>query len=355
MTAKTPTCPHCGAEAERRVGQTYCTACGQRLPELPTPPALPGPKPQMSFGRAFLLIVGSTVILGLCIICSCYLYLGYLTEPAGTDDADRVTGQPTQELTGTPQIPETVPPATDTPPPSATQPPAGTPAPVSQRTEAQVIRVVDGDTIEVSMDGQAFTVRYIGSDTPETVHPEKPVEWMGPEASAANKELVGGKVVYLEKDISEIDHYDRLLRYVFLADGTFVNAELVRLGYAQVSTYPPDVKYQDLLVQMQQEARDHERGLWGLTPTPVLPTASPATETAMAPTAIRRLPPLLQSQAEGETLAEAQTVPWAEFDEKDLEGRIVCRQGRRLFYDGWPLAYTPDRDRCEARMLAPPA
>jgi len=130
-----------------------------------------------------------------------------------------------------------------------------------------VVRVIDGDTIEVIIDGKAYKVRYIGIDTPETVAPGRPVEWMGKEAYEANKAMVEGKTVYLEKDVSETDRYGRLLRYVFLEDGTFVNAELVRLGYAQVSTYPPDVKYQELFLRMQQEAREANRGLWGPTPT----------------------------------------------------------------------------------------
>ena len=119
--------------------------------------------------------------------------------------------------------------ATDTPVPT----PTATPLPTPTRQEVQVVEVVDGDTIKVSIDGQVCTVRYIGVDTPEAV------EWMGPEARAANKELVEGKTVSLEKDISETDKYGRLLRYVWVGD-LMVNAELVRLGYAQVSTYPPD-------------------------------------------------------------------------------------------------------------------
>lgn len=140
--------------------------------------------------------------------------------------------------------------------------------------------VIDGDTIEVSIDGKTYRVRYIGINAPETVAPNRPVEWMGPEASAANKALVEGETVYLEKDVSETDRYGRLLRYVFVGD-VFVNAELVRQGYAQVVTYPPDVKYQSLLLQMQKEAREAGRGLWGVkptaSPTPVVqPTQPPA-------------------------------------------------------------------------------
>lgn len=149
--------------------------------------------------------------------------------------------------------------ATPAPGPGGGQPPA------AAQTEARVTEVVDGDTIKVNVDGQAYTLRYIGIDTPETVHPDKPVEWMGPEASAANRRLVEGQTVYLEKDVSDTDRYGRLLRYVYLADGLFVNAELVRLGYAHASTYPPDVKHQDLLLEMQREAREAGRGLWAST------------------------------------------------------------------------------------------
>jgi micrococcal nuclease len=128
--------------------------------------------------------------------------------------------------------------------------------------EAQVVRVVDGDTIIVDIGGQEYRVRYIGIDTPETVHPTKPVEPFGKEASEMNKQLVEGKFVRLEKDISETDRYDRLLRYVYV-DDIFVNAELVRLGYAQVTSYPPDVKYQDLFLELQREAQETNKGLWG--------------------------------------------------------------------------------------------
>jgi len=130
--------------------------------------------------------------------------------------------------------------------------------------QAQVVRVIDGDTIEVSIGGKTYRVRYIGIDTPEIG------EWMGPEAAAKNKELVGGKVVGLEKDVSETDRYRRLLRYVWVGN-LMVNAELVRLGCAQVSTYPPDVKYVDLFLQLQREARQAGR-MCGLLPTPPPPT-----------------------------------------------------------------------------------
>jgi micrococcal nuclease len=180
----------------------------------------------------------------------------------------------------------------------------------------------------VEIDGTTYTVRYIGIDTPETVHPSKPVEWMGQEASAANEELVGGQTVYLEKDVSETDRYDRLLRYIFLADGTFVNAELVRLGYAQSSTYPPDVRYQDLFLEMQQEAREAERGLWGPTPTPLpAPTATPVPPT---PTAVPLSPTTLPPTAPPATTAtSAPTAPPTEAPSAPGDVKITY-----IYYDG---------------------
>lgn len=142
-------------------------------------------------------------------------------------------------------------------------------APSGPTQPAVVTRVVDGDTIHVDIGGVDYTVRYIGMDTPETVAPGRPVEWMGPEASAANKALVAGRVVTLERDVSETDRYGRLLRDVWLGGpGTWllVNIELVRLGFAAVSTYPPDVKYVDQLLAAEREAREAGAGLWGVQP-----------------------------------------------------------------------------------------
>lgn len=153
-----------------------------------------------------------------------------------------------------------------TPPSDLPESPPSAVAPPALITEAKVIRVIDGDTIEVDIDGKSYKVRYIGIDTPETVHPTRGEEPYGKEACAKNRELVEGKVVRLEKDVSETDKYDRLLRYVWVSD-LMVNAELVRLGYAQVTTYPPDVKYQDLFLKLQREAREAGRGLWGARST----------------------------------------------------------------------------------------
>lgn len=150
---------------------------------------------------------------------------------------------------------------------------------------ARVTEVVDGDTIKVDLgNGNIKTVRYIGIDTPETVDPRKTVQCFGKEASAKNKELVGGGTVGLEKDVSETDKYGRLLRYVYMGD-LFINQELVAQGYAHASSYPPDIKYQNKLNASQQQARAANKGLWGAcntsspTPTPKPVTTNSGTTT----------------------------------------------------------------------------
>lgn len=127
----------------------------------------------------------------------------------------------------------------------------------------KVTRVIDGDTIEIE---GGEHVRYIGMDTPETVDPRKPVQCFGVEASNKNKALVEGKMVRLEKDISDHDKYNRLLRYIYVGD-TFINLELVKQGFAYSYSYPPDIKYQDQILKAQQEAQVAKRGLWNACPT----------------------------------------------------------------------------------------
>jgi len=124
-----------------------------------------------------------------------------------------------------------------------------------------VVRVVDGDTIDVQLADRVEKVRYIGVNTPEIHHPIKGEEPGGREAAEVNRRLVAGRHVRLELDVRTRDRYGRLLAYVWLGD-TMVNAELVRRGYAQVMTVPPNVRYQDLFLKLQREARDAGRGLW---------------------------------------------------------------------------------------------
>lgn len=120
---------------------------------------------------------------------------------------------------------------------------------------ARVTQVIDGDTIVVE---GGYYVRYVGIDAPE-VYP-KP-EPFGLEAWAANRKLVEGKKVRLERDVSRTDIYGRLLYYVYV-DGIFVNAELVKEGLAEAKAYPPDTKYRSYLEQMETEARLAGRGMW---------------------------------------------------------------------------------------------
>lgn len=141
---------------------------------------------------------------------------------------------------------------------------------------AKVDRVIDGDTIQVTLEGgqEKERVRLIGVDTPETKHPQKPVEYFGQEASAFTTSLIEGEKVYLEKDVSDRDRYQRLLRYVWLDQPTHkpvsdreienlcVNAILLKKGFAKIATFPPDVHYTDRFVELERKARENKAGLW---------------------------------------------------------------------------------------------
>ena len=136
--------------------------------------------------------------------------------------------------------------------------PAPAPPPVPQDTY-QVQRVIDGDTILLT---NGDRVRYIGIDTPETKHPQKPVQVFGQEAYLANKKLVEGKQVKLEFDIQKRDKYGRLLAYVYTGN-IFVNAWLIKNGFAAAATFPPNLKHQDLFRRLEKEAKTNNLGLWG--------------------------------------------------------------------------------------------
>lgn len=152
-------------------------------------------------------------------------------------------------------------------------PPPGL-APTGRTEAATVVRVVDGDTIIVRLNGRDERIRYIGMDTPESVKPDSPVEPFGAEAADENRRLVAGRAVTLERDVSDRDQYGRLLRRVWVQRDSsagsgwiLVGLELVRLGYAQAYTYPPDVKYADLIIAAQRAARETGLGLWS-SPSP---------------------------------------------------------------------------------------
>jgi micrococcal nuclease len=127
----------------------------------------------------------------------------------------------------------------------------------------RVVKVVDGDTIDVQLGATRERVRYIGVDTPETKHPTKPVQCYGQRASDFNARLVADELVRLVRDIERRDRYGRLLAYVYrVRDGLFVNAELARLGYAQPLSIAPDVRYAERFADLARRAREQGRGLW---------------------------------------------------------------------------------------------
>lgn len=126
---------------------------------------------------------------------------------------------------------------------------------------AFVLRVIDGDTIEVLVGDQEIDVRLIGVDTPETVHPSEPVGCFGRRASSFTKRSLESKDVALEFDVEKTDRYGRALAYVWLEEKLF-NEQLLRRGFALVSTFPPNVKYVDRFVAAQRQARKTKAGLW---------------------------------------------------------------------------------------------
>jgi micrococcal nuclease len=127
---------------------------------------------------------------------------------------------------------------------------------------AYVTRAVDGDTIEVRIDGQLEDVRYIGVDTPETVKPGTPVQCFGPQASRFNHRLVERRRVRLVFGQERRDVYGRLLAYVYLGE-RFVNAELARRGLARALTIPPNDRFARRFKRLQAAAARAGRGLWG--------------------------------------------------------------------------------------------
>jgi micrococcal nuclease len=143
-------------------------------------------------------------------------------------------------------------------------------------SKATVVQVVDGDTLKIEMNGHEEAVRLIGIDTPEskinkkakkdaikTHHDLETITAMGKEAARYVRTLVRkGDTVGIEYDVQKRDKYKRLLVYAYLSDGTMLNEEIIKAGYANVMTYPPNVKYQERFVRAYREARDTKRGLY---------------------------------------------------------------------------------------------
>ena len=128
----------------------------------------------------------------------------------------------------------------------------------------KIVRVIDGDTIVIKINDKAETVRLIGINTPETVDPRRPVECFGIEASNRAKEILSGKSVRLEEDdlVGKRDKYGRLLKYIFLENGTNFNKTMISEGYAYEYTYDLPYKYQSEFKQAEKEAKEMKKGLW---------------------------------------------------------------------------------------------
>ncbi|RIK33422.1 MAG: hypothetical protein DCC55_34945 [Chloroflexi bacterium] len=196
---------------------------------------------------------------------------------------------------------------------------------------AQVTNIVDGDTINVQINGQTYRVRYILVNTPERGQP------FYSEATEANRKLVAGKTVYLIKDVSETDRYGRLLRYIYLADGTFVNAELVRQGFAQLATFPPDVAKEAEIRAAQQEAVSAGVGLWATTPATAQPTRQPATATTAAQAATPTPQPPAATATPTPAPATGGTLRIIALDKGDEYTDIVNEGSAAVSLAGWVL------------------
>ncbi len=123
----------------------------------------------------------------------------------------------------------------------------------------RVVRVADGDTITVEINGEEFRVRYIGINTPELARSGNPAQPCAEDATQAHRDLVDGEIVTLVKDISETDRFDRLLRYVYVGD-LFVNEWLIENGWAESTRYPPDTAFFERFSDLEQSAAAANRG-----------------------------------------------------------------------------------------------
>jgi micrococcal nuclease len=276
-----PHCPRCQAPSFEDT--RYCWSCGFDLgdPETrgrPEAAAVPAPETAPAAGDPTEVAAapGSAARTGRLLRFGAAALVGVLAV-AVVANLPGVVGPGTSTVSPTDVVPS---PSGATATASASPEPWASLAPTGRTTEATVVRIVDGDTIVVDLDGTETRVRYIGMDTPESVKPDSPVEAMGKEAAAANAALVEGRTVVLEQDVSDTDRFGRLLRDVWVRrDGALVLAglELVREGYAQVSTFPPDVRYASMLLAAQHDAQQDDLGLWASSavPSPAASAAAP--------------------------------------------------------------------------------
>jgi micrococcal nuclease len=236
--------------------------------------------------RLMFLVVIASFMLSAC------APAGLQLPPPGTLAAQTLAAMP-KPPTFTP-IPPTVAP-TDTPvvgPPTPaldlTIPGAYCLPTTSRREQGLVTKVIDGSTIEVALNFQTVTVRYIGVNAPKIPAPS---EWQAAQAAGFNANLVSGKVVVLVQDATDAAPDGTLLRYV-LVDRTFVNYEVVRQGFGKVVSEPPNVACENALVAAQVEAQNAVVGVWMPTPVPTFTTAPSATitNTGLPPTATEEPP-----------------------------------------------------------------
>ncbi len=185
------------------------------------------------------------VLLGLCLVLAAAVWLALVRQPGGA--------QPRLE-----------------------------PLPQLVAANAVVVRVIDGDTVQIDVGGVVEPARLIGVDTPETVDERKPVQCFGPEASAHTKALLPpGTAVRLERDAEARDRYGRLLVYLYRAsDGVFVNLALVRDGFGSALLIEPNVTYATAFRDAQSTARQQRSGLWGVCGEPGLAAAPSTTRPA---------------------------------------------------------------------------
>jgi len=195
----------------------------------------------------------------------------------------------------------TITPVQDTSPNEPTTTPPQ-PSPRQETTSYSVVRVIDGDTVDILYNGKTERIRLIGVDTPETVDPRKPVQCFGKEASAKLTSLLASKQVVLEIDATqgERDAYGRMLAYLFLPDGTHVNLALLEQGYAHEYTYRTPYKYQSSFKEAASQAREAKLGLWAdatcagdTTKAATTPVIAPVTP---KPTPVPTPTPTVQTQ-----------------------------------------------------------
>lgn len=147
--------------------------------------------------------------------------------------------------------------------------------------KAKVLYAVDGDTIWVDIDGDEEKIRFVGVNTPELAKDEKPAEFMAEEAKNFTSNAIKGKEIYLEKDVTDKDKYDRMLRYIWLEkpnanptkkdiEEKTLNGILVKKGYAYSNYYKPDTKYQKYLDDLEKSAQDKSLGIWSDPTNPII-------------------------------------------------------------------------------------